>query len=111
MAALETLAASSSISSEEDVLRFAVSSPRAAGIVFTAHSTDSGAPWNARCLILHIKRLFHPFACMMVQAAFRRYRKRKRAVAALQAAALEFLYRPGGWAEKKGVQATRGIMG
>ena len=108
--ALRKLAASSSISSEEDVLRFALSSPRAAGIVFTAHSTDSGASWNARCLILHIKCLFHPFAAMAVQAAFRRYRKRKCAVTALQTAALEFLYKPGGWAQWKGAHALGEIV-
>ena len=108
--ALKTLAASSSISSEEDALRFAVSSPRAAGIVVTAHSTGSGAPWNARCLILQIKRILHPFAAMAVQAAFRRYQKRKRAVAALQAAALEFLYKPSGWAQRKGAEALGGIV-
>eukprot|EP00966_Prymnesium_polylepis_P331279 7386838-Prymnesium_polylepis.2 len=93
-AAVKTLSART-LSSEDRILSFAVRSPRAMGILFASHSDDPQALWRARMLVLEIKRLFHPFAAIAVQSAFRRYRKRQCAVKALQAAALEFLYRPG----------------
>ena len=109
--ALDTLVASVPSLTDATALRFAVAEPRAVGILFAERCSAVESRWHARCLVLEIKRVLYLFAAAVVQAVWRRFQKRKRSVHVLQTRALQWLYKPSGWAERKGAHELSEIVG
>jgi hypothetical protein len=62
--------------------------------------------WLYRERLAMVRAVLFPFAAMVIQAVYRRHLHRVRAILTIQSAALNFLWKPGGWAFTRGRDAV-----
>ena len=76
-----------------------------------AHVSTVNARWVVYVHFNVLRGVIAPFASLVLQGTWRRHAARERARKIIQEAALNRLYRPGGWAVERGLDACGAMCG